>query len=260
MGRGLALALAEVGERVSLWSRREASGAVEDAVSGAGTVLLAVPDDAITSVASQLAAAGAIDPSQVVLHLSGLLDVRALRPLESSGAALGSFHPLQTVSNPETAPARWRGAIATVEGDSRAVLEGERLVRLLGLEPVRIASEAKAAYHAGAVIASNYVTALAATAARLAVTAGVPADLAGRMYLPLLIGAAENLRRQSPIQALTGPISRGDLATVRAHLEALGPEDRVLYARLGLEALTLARAAGLDPAKADEMERVLRDY
>jgi predicted short-subunit dehydrogenase-like oxidoreductase (DUF2520 family) len=70
----------------------------------------------------------------------------------------------------------------------------------------------------------------------------------------------ENLTRQSPSEALTGPIRRGDLATVRTHLEALTSDDRGLYARLGLEALALARSAGLEPARADAMERVLRDY
>ncbi len=147
------------------------------------------------------------------------------------------------MADPATAAKRWRGAVAAVEGDARAVLEGERLARLLGLEPVRIQPEAKAAYHAGAVIASNYVVALAAMASRLVESAGVPRSLAAKMYLPLLQGAAENLARQSPAEALTGPVRppRGDLATVRAHLEALGPDDRILYARLGLEALVLAR-------------------
>jgi predicted short-subunit dehydrogenase-like oxidoreductase (DUF2520 family) len=260
MGRGLALALGEAGERVALWSRREATGTVAEAVSGAGTVLLAVPDDAITEVASELASQAMIDGSQVVLHLSGLRDARALRPLEGSGAGLGSFHPLQTIPDPETASARWRGAVAALEGDPRALAEGERLARLLGLLPLRLQPEAKVAYHIGAVMASNYVIVLAAKAARLAEQAGVPHDIAARMYLPLLRGAGDSLARQTPIEALTGPVRRGDLATLRTHLEALSADDRVLYARLGLEALVLAREAGLDPVKAGEVERVLRDY
>lgn len=260
MGRGLASALSEAGERVVLWSRREATGAVSDAVRGSATILLAVPDEAILPVASQLASEGAIDAGQVVLHLSGLLGARALRPLEETGAALGSWHPLQTISDPLKAGVSWRGAIAAVEGAPRAVAEGRRLSDLLGLEPVALAADAKAAYHAAAVIASNYVVVLAAMASRLAESAGIPHDLATRMYLPLLAGAAENLTRQSPAEALTGPVRRGDLATVRAHLEALTPDDRGLYARLGLEALSLARSAGLEPARADAMERVLRDY
>jgi predicted short-subunit dehydrogenase-like oxidoreductase (DUF2520 family) len=131
---------------------------------------------------------------------------------------------------------------------------------LLGLEPIALATGAKAAYHAGAVIASNYLVALAAMASRVAAAAGIPNALADRMYLPLLLGTAENLAHVSPAEALTGPIRRGDLGTVRAHLEALTPEDRSLYARLGLETLAVARAAGLEPGRADAMERVLRDY
>lgn len=260
MGRGLAGALSEAGERVVLWSRREATGAVSDAVTGADTVLLAVPDEAILPVATQLASGNAIQSAQVVLHLSGLLDARALQPLERTGAALGSWHPLQTISDPVAAAVHLRGAVAAVEGAPRAVAEGRRLSRLLGLEAVALPAGAKVVYHAGAVIASNYVVVLVAMASRLAESAGIPHDLAIRMYLPLLVGAAENLARQSPADALTGPVRRGDLATIRAHLEALGPDDRSLYARLGLEALALARGAGLEPARADAMERVLRDY
>jgi len=260
MGRGLAQALSGAGQRVTLWSRREATISVSEALSGAHTVLLAVPDGAITDVAAELAERRAIESSQVVLHLSGLLDARALRPLERCGAALGSIHPLQAISEPETAAARWSGAFAAVEGDRRAIAEAERLAALLGLTAVRLAAGAKAAYHAAAVIASNYVVALTAMAGRIAEAAGVPGALAGPMYLPLVRGVAASLERQSPAEALTGPVRRGDVATIRAHLEALQPEDRELYARLGLQALTLAREAGLEPARAVEVERVLRDY
>jgi predicted short-subunit dehydrogenase-like oxidoreductase (DUF2520 family) len=260
MGRALAGGLSEAGEQVVLWSRREAAGAVGEAVTGASTVLLAVSDDAITEVAGQLSAAGTVGPDHVVLHLSGLLDSHALRPLSASGAALGSFHPLQSVAEADVPAGGWQGAYASVEGDERAVREAERLAGRLGLVAVRVSGPAKPGYHAGAVFAANYVVALMAVAARLARSAGIPPDLAGRIYLPLLRSAVDNLSRLSPEQALTGPVRRGDSATVRAHLEALSPEDRALYARLGLEALALARAAGLEPASADAMERMLRDY
>jgi predicted short-subunit dehydrogenase-like oxidoreductase (DUF2520 family) len=259
MGRGLASALSGAGERVTLWSRREAAGAVDDAVGGADTIVLAVPDDAIAVVASGLAAVEAVTGEQVVLHLSGLHGRDALRPLVASGAALGSMHPLQTVSDPETAPERWRGAYAAVEGDERAVREGERLARLLGLTPFRLHAGQKAAYHAGAVMVGNYSVALAGAAARLASSAGVPMELAARIYLPLLAGALENLGRQSIASALTGPVRRGDLTTIREHLDALQSDDRRLYAVLGLEALRLAREAGLEAARADAVESRLRN-
>jgi len=258
MGRGLAGALSAAGERVVLWSRREATGAVDAAVDGAGTIILAVPDDVIGVLAVDLQRMGAVEAGQVVLHLSGLHGRDALAPLAPTGAALGSLHPLQTVSDPETAALRWRGAYAAVEGDERARAEGERLARLLGLTPFPLSADQKAAYHAGAVLVGNYAVALAGAAARLAKGAGVPADLAEKMYLPLLKGALENLGRQPVASALTGPARRGDVSTIRAHLDALSHGDRLLYAILGLEAVRLAREAGLDGEKADEVERVLR--
>lgn len=258
MGRGLAGALAQAGERVELWSRREATGAQAgpaEVVSGAATILLAVPDGVIAAVASGIAAQ--VSPEQVVLHLSGVHDRTALAVLAARGAACGSLHPLQTVPDPATAVERWRGAYAGVEGDARAVAEAERLARLLGLIPVRLPVGAKALYHAAAVAASNYVVTLAGLAARLASEAGLPPELADRIYRPLLAGAAANLAEARPAAALTGPIRRGDLETVQAHLAALGAGDRRIYAALGLETVRLAREGGLEPEIAARLDRVL---
>lgn len=258
MGRGLALALAEAGERVELAPGRErGAGEAASMVAEAETIILAVPDDAITSVAARLAAGSAISPGQIVLHLSGLHDRGALAPLEGTGAALGSMHPLQTVPSAALAAERWRGAFAALEGDDRALVEGERLCRLLGLTSVRLPVGAKPAYHAGAVIASNYAVALAALASRVAAAAGVDPATAARIYLPLLRGTLESLERLPPAGALTGPIMRGDVATVRAHLGALSGEARRLYAVLGTATLALALEAGLDRERGGELEVLL---
>jgi predicted short-subunit dehydrogenase-like oxidoreductase (DUF2520 family) len=121
---------------------------------------------------------------------------------------------------------------------------------------VRLERAAKPAYHAGAVIASNYVVVLAAMAARIAGTAGIAAEDAAALYLPLMQGTVANLA-MGPAAALTGPIRRGDAATVRAHLAALAPGDRELYRELGRAALRLAREAGLAPEVAAEVEGAL---
>jgi predicted short-subunit dehydrogenase-like oxidoreductase (DUF2520 family) len=190
------------------------------------------------------------------LHLSGLLDRTALLPLQGSGAGLGSFHPLQAIADPADAPTRFAGAYAGIEGDPRALAAADRLATSMGMLPVRLSGAAKAAYHAGAVMAANYTVALAGVAERLALGAGVPPDIAARIYLPLVRGAAANLER-GPAAALTGPILRGDTRTIAAHLAALQGDDRELYRRLGLEALRLARAAGLDPGTAGRMAALL---
>jgi predicted short-subunit dehydrogenase-like oxidoreductase (DUF2520 family) len=254
MGRGLHLALQEAGVEVGLLDRTRRA---EDTLRAA-LVLIAVPDDSIGTVAADLARGRAVGQRHVVLHLSGLLDRGALDPLADTGAALGSFHPLQSVADPSTASARLRGAFAGLEGDDRAVHAGERLAGVLGMHPVRLAPGAKAAYHAGAVIASNYVVVLASVAEGLARKAGVFPAEARALYLPLMQGTVANLGL-GLAAALTGPVRRGDAATVRRHLAALAPEDRALYRALGLVALGLAREAGLGEAPAAAVERALTD-
>jgi predicted short-subunit dehydrogenase-like oxidoreductase (DUF2520 family) len=254
MGQGLAEAIGRAGQTVRLVGRERSAGETRSAE----VVIVATPDDAIGAVAAELARQNAVGAGQVVLHLSGLLDRLALHALASSGAALGSFHPLQSVADPRTAPDRLRGAFAGVEGDEEAVRAGERLAGLLGMTPVRLAPGAKAAYHAGAVIASNYVVALASLAEQLARRAGVPGSQAGALYLPLMQGTVANLAL-GPATALTGPIRRGDEATIRRHLALLPPEEARLYRELGLVALRLAREAGLAEWPAAAVERALTE-
>ncbi len=232
-------------------------GGSRDAVREAAVVLLAVPDAAIGSVAEELGRDAAISSGHAVLHLSGLLDRGALAAaLASSGAALGSFHPLQTVSDPASAPERLRGAYAGIEGDQRALAAGRGLAESLGMTPVAIPPAAKPAYHAGATIAANYTVVLAAVAERLATSAGVTPEVARRLYLPLIRGAAANLEI-GPVAALTGPVRRGDAETVAAHIRALPPGDRELYLLLAREALRLAREAGLSAEAGDRVVRAL---
>ncbi len=266
MGQGIALALSRSGAPVALLSRKakpvvpplKATGQPwSAAIRGAELVLLATPDGVLEDVAGALARDGGIGAGHVVLHLSGLRDRRALAALAATGAGLGSFHPLQTVAEPATAPERLRGAYAGIEGDARAIEAGERLALLIGMIPVRLPAEAKAAYHVGATLVANYTVVLVGVAERLAREAGVPAELAARIYLPLLEGVTANLRSLPPVRALTGAVRRGDTATVMAHLAALGPVDRALYAMLGREALVLAREAGLAAERAAEVEGVL---
>jgi predicted short-subunit dehydrogenase-like oxidoreductase (DUF2520 family) len=265
MGQGIGLGLAAAGWDVTLLARtarpvpsplRLVAGALpREVVRAAPLVLVATPDDQIAPAAAALGATGGVGPGQTVLHLSGLLDRTALASLAGTGAALGSFHPLQTIAEPEEAPGRLRGAFAGIEGEARALAAGRRIAAALGMTAVPLDPAAKPLYHAGAVFSANYTNALVGVAERLARQAGVPGDIAGRMYLPLLAGAARNMTDLGTAVALTGPIRRGDLGTIRAHLAALPADVRPLYRLLGLASLELAREAGLAEAPA----RAVRD-
>ncbi|HEU4682795.1 MAG TPA: Rossmann-like and DUF2520 domain-containing protein [Gemmatimonadales bacterium] len=266
MGQGLGLALKRRGYKVVLVARTPRdvipplvlhAGSQTEATSGAELVLIATPDDAVTSVAGQLARDGAITRDQVVLHLSGLLDRRALLPLEESGAGCGSFHPLQSVAEAATAAERLKGAYVGIEGDDRALTAAERLANTLRMIPVRIPAAAKPAYHAGAAFVANYTVALVGVAERLARGAGVPEDIAARIYLPLLGGAVANLNSLGPAASLTGAVRRGDEQTIRTHLTALGPDDRILYRTVARAAVTLAREAGLNESAVERIEAAL---
>ena len=220
-------------------------------------IILAVPDDAIRPLAGVLADAGTIGSQQVVLHLSGVHGQEALGPLVGSRAALGSLHPLQTISDPERAAERLKGAWAAVEGMPRAVEAAERLAQDVGLRPFRIASQAKPMYHAGAVFASNYFVVVEAVAQRLLRHAGLTDAEAWQALRPLVEGTLENLARLGPLGALTGPVARGDEATIRRHVEALTQDDAALYRVLWRAALELAQKRGMDEATATRVAAAL---
>jgi predicted short-subunit dehydrogenase-like oxidoreductase (DUF2520 family) len=266
MGQGLGLALKRRGYKVVLLNRSARDvvpplvlhqGSMAEATADAELILIATPDAEITRVAAELARERAVTRDQVVLHLSGLLDRTALQPLDQTGAACGSFHPLQTVAEPGSAAERLKGAYAGVEGDERALVAAERLANTLRMVPVRVPAGSKPAYHAAAAFVANYTVALVGVAERIARSAGVPADVAARLYLPLLGGAVANLSTLGPAAALTGPVRRGDAETVQAHLDALAPEDQELYRTVGRAAVALAREAGLGEAEVRRLDAVL---
>ena len=268
-GVGLALALAQAGYSVFLHGRKKKSvpssltlttgdsGKPPPWIGDTDVVLLSVRDDAITPLAESLAQARAISERHVVLHLSGAQGQEALGPLVTSRAALGSLHPLQTIVEPELAPARLKGAWAAVEGMPRAVAAGERIAQDLGMRPFRIATKAKPIYHAGAVFASNYLVVVEAVAQRLLRHAGLSDADAWAALRPLVEGTFENLSRHEPREALTGPVVRGDTATIIRHLQSLAVDDAKLYRALGRAALELAQKQGMDEKTAEKVADAL---
>ena len=262
-GAGIALSLARAGLDVLVHGRTPRPNPPELRASWGGLppwldlvdiILIAVQDEAIQPLAQSLV--GKVSSRHTILHLSGVLDSSALAPLSGSGAALGSFHPLQTFTDPESAASRLRGSVASVEGDPRAIAVASDLARCLGMRPVPIAREAKVRYHAGAVFASNYVVAVAEVARQILADAGLPPESAWQGLQGLLRGTFESLQQGLPEQALTGPISRGDAATVRKHLALLSGEQAALYRTLGR---VCAGLADLDSEKRRAIEAALAD-
>ncbi|WP_125098257.1 DUF2520 domain-containing protein [Leucobacter chromiireducens] len=203
--------------------------------AGADVVLLAVPDAAIAE------AAAAILPGPIVGHLSGISGLDVLAPHEAF-----SLHPLLTVTGAETA---FAGAHAALDGTSeRARDHAARLASALGMRTFRVADEDRAAYHAAASLAANALVTLEWTAERLAATAGVPREA----LAPLARAALENWASRGAAAALTGPIARGDDATVARQRAAIAerlPGELALFDALAETTRALAgRRDGADPA------------
>ncbi len=227
-------------------------------VEQADLVFLAVPDDVVGPLASSLRWRSEV----AAVHCSGALELDVLRPATASGARIGSFHPLQTFPDVEGALRHLPDSAIAVEGDERLLVDLEELARAVGGWPIRLPPGSKALYHASATLACASVVTLVGEAATLWSHFGYPPDEALAALLPLLRGTVAALEQASPAQALTGPMARGDVGTVRRHLDAL--QARVarllpLYCLLGLHTVRLAEEKGtLGASQAGQLRDILR--
>jgi predicted short-subunit dehydrogenase-like oxidoreductase (DUF2520 family) len=237
-----------------------ASTSLAAAARAAGTVIVAVPDDAIAGIARDLARAGGSWPGRDVFHTSGIVTAGALDPLAARGARVASLHPVQSFPRKDLPAAVFRGITWGVEGSSEAVEAATAIVRALGGHVLLLAARDKALYHAACVLASNALVALEWTAAGLLHKAGLAESAAVRTLLPLVQGTLQNVKSLGLEKALTGPILRGDVETVRRHLKAVkgDPDARRVYKVLGGQVLRLAASGnGLSAGKIRSLRRLL---
>jgi predicted short-subunit dehydrogenase-like oxidoreductase (DUF2520 family) len=180
---------------------------------------------------------------KIVFHTSGVLAADVLAPLRNLGAACASFHPVQSFPRKDLPAAHFKGVTIGLEGDARAVRAGAAIARKLGARPRVFKGADKALYHAACSVASNLLVPLFDTACGLLRESGIGDREAVEMLWPLAEGTLRSVKRLDRASALTGPISRGDVETVRRHLRALEkfPAARKIYRVLGAEALRLAR-------------------
>jgi predicted short-subunit dehydrogenase-like oxidoreductase (DUF2520 family) len=227
------------------------AGPLPAALATATVVLVTVRDEQLVDALAELHGA-ALAPGAVVLHASGSLDPRpALDPLRGAGHPTGTFHPLVPLADPGRASGMLRGAWVGIDGDEAAMRVAETLAERLGAHVLTIPAAGRVAYHAAAVIASNFPTVLAALAARLMQQAGVEPSSARDAVRHLMAAAMTNLGSAAPLSALVGPVSRGDAETIARHLAALAGDPDLLSVYVALSRVALSLAAergGVDPA------------
>lgn len=231
---------------------------VAEVADGVDLVVLAVPDRAVAEVVDELVRADALREGQGVVHLSGALGLAPLRRAALAGAWTAACHPALTAPAGATDPTRLHGVVWAVTADPGGRGPAHALVERLGGDPVDLAEAERPRYHAALAVASNAVGAAAVTARRLLAVAGVPDP--ARVLAPLA-HASVDAALAGGAPALTGPVVRGDVATVAAHLAAIGPEAAELAEayRALMRAVLSAVRPGLEPAAAAALADVLAD-
>jgi|SRR3954452_21289608 len=237
--------------------------APDEVVAAADLALLAVPDDALPGMVRGLAAAGSFRAGQIVVHTSGAHGVGVLAPAAALGVLPLALHPVMTFTGRTEDIARLAGACAGVtaaDDDETGFNVGAALVVEMGAEPVRIAEEVRPLYHAALAHGANHLVTLVRDCVDTLERAGVhPAE---RLVAPLLSAALDNALRHGD-RALTGPVARGDVGTVRSHLRELSAVDPDLaetYRVLARRTARRAAAAGLLPDRAaDDILSTLKE-
>ncbi len=271
VGRSLGMALSSAGMHVSavisalpseagrlgvLVGAAYTGTALSGIPEGVDAVFLCVPDDAIRPVARDLASLERSWAGVFVAHTSGSHTAGSLTALAAAGARVASFHPLQSFPR-SGEPKSFEGSYIGIEGSPEALETAERIAVQLGARAVRIPETMKTRYHLAASIASNYLTTLLAIVDELFATQGRADVPDSRIFLPLVRETLDNIETSGPLDALTGPVTRGDVGTIKMHLESLRAERQHLlpvYAALATETVRAAvRGRHLAPERAEQL-------
>lgn len=223
--------------------------------------MIATPDDSIVEVARLLVRCNWIRQGDVVFHLSGALSSAELSDCQQLGASVASLHPVQNFSDPSVAVAQFAGTWCALEGDSAATRILRQAAEAIGGRVITIAPHQKILYHAGAVMACNYLVALLDVSLDILQTAGVTREQGAALLAPILRTTVENVLEQGVDRAMTGPISRGDAEIVARHLkelERLGPDSVSVYRELGRATLAVAeRRRELSGERIEQLREIL---
>jgi predicted short-subunit dehydrogenase-like oxidoreductase (DUF2520 family) len=224
--------------------------------------MIATRDDAIVPSAVTLAASGKVTPDDIVFHVSGSTQSADLKPVKERGALVASVHPIKTFTDADAAAQSFAGTYCSAEGDAGALAVLKPAFEKIGAKVFDIDPLLKPVYHAGGVLACNYLVALVEAALRAHEKAGIPRQASLKALEPMVRETVDAIFEKGPEKALTGPISRGDVAAVRRQLAMVADWDAGigdLYRGLGLLAVELAQRDGrLTTERAAELKSALK--
>ena len=256
VGSGLSLALSRCGYAIAGVASRK-RGDTQQVVDASELVFLTVPDDAIAAVCQSIS----WKKDHAVVHCSGAAELGVLDAAKRAGARVGGFHPLVMFADPEVAARALAGAAIAVEAGQPLFSALSEMVLALGARLLVVPPGGRAAYHAGAHFAAAFVCALLAEGVDVWKRIGIPQEPALSALLSLLRGATDAVAHSGPARAMAGSVARGDIETVKRHIDALrkiSPESAELYRALALRTIPLAQAAGgITAERAGEIRKTL---
>ncbi len=235
---------------------------VAEAASRADCILITTTDDEIAPVCEDISRRGAVRTGKKVVHVSGAGGLELLQAARQAGASVASIHPIQSFATIEGAIKSIPGSTFGITADASIRDWSVRLVQDLGGHPFFVAEGDKPLYHAAACLASNYLTTLLHTVEKIYLALGIEEKEALQAFWPLVQGTLTNIETVGTVQALTGPIARGDGETIGKHVAAFRerlPHLLPLYCILGLQTVELALAKKtLTPEKAALIVELLK--
>lgn len=207
----------------------------------ADITFITTPDDQICETSIEICRSGNIRPGSIFIHCSGVLTSDVMSAVKIKNALVVSCHPMKSFSDPATSVENYAGTYCAMEGDIEALEIIDPIFRSIGSITYQIAKEKKSLYHAAGVFASNYLVTLSQQAINCLSEAGVEEKLALNIIISLMKGTLTNIEKSmSPKEALTGPIRRGDLSTIKTHLSSFSDcKQRFLYSTLGKATIDL---------------------
>lgn len=275
-GRSLSLAMAHAGYRFTwIGSKHTANSeklAQQIGVSAYGVgfegfpdiaefLIIAVPDSEIALVASDAVAAGVVGKRTIAAHLSGALGSDVMSKLRAAGASVMAFHPAQTLTPRSDPDLVFKDICFDMEGDDAACVLGKRIAHDLGAVSVRLTPEQRIISHLAMTMTSNYTVSLVHMAEKIMMSAGLSNEIAQKLLRPLFLNTVHNISAYGALNALTGPVSRGDVNVIKRHLDILASmeyEYQAVYKGLAHIALGIALERGdVSVEKAEEIRKLL---
>lgn len=248
--------------RASLLTESKAFKNLDELMATTDFIWITVNDDALEEVDTQLATVEVpLEQLPIIAHTSGAHSSNILKNLKQKGYRVYSIHPLQAFNELSISIETLKSTVFTLEGETKDMEQIFRIFERTHNAYFVINEQSKTLYHAGACVLSNYLVTLMDVGFNLLEQAGLKRDEIFEAFEPLIMGTLGNIKAKDPKQALTGPISRGDVKTLSKHVKALeqhDPSALAFYQSMGLKTISMLETSHQNIKNEAAMKEILK--